>query len=202
MAKWFTSAVSTLATASTGTAISGLSGAAASNAILAWLGGGSIAAGGGGVAAGAAVLTGITAGATAVVALMAAGLMASTHYAKKLTEAKEYQKEVEVMVANMEKVWIMMKGINQRTAELNSVTSELEKRIILQFDFMEPLTVDYDTYNEYYNSVFQKTGLLIKSMGELAQTPLLDENGQVSDKSAQIITKTHTILNKELINYA
>lgn len=45
-------------TASTGTAISALSGAAATNASLAWLGGGSVAAGGGGVAAGTAVLTG------------------------------------------------------------------------------------------------------------------------------------------------
>lgn len=51
--------VGTFGAASTGAAISSLSGAAASNAILAWFGGGSVAAGGGGVAAGAAVLTGI-----------------------------------------------------------------------------------------------------------------------------------------------
>ena len=42
--------------ASTGTLISTLSGAAASNATLAWLGGGSLAAGGGGIAAGTMVL--------------------------------------------------------------------------------------------------------------------------------------------------
>jgi hypothetical protein len=48
--------VSTFAAASTGTAISGLSGAAATNATLAWLGGGTLAAGGGGMAAGAVVL--------------------------------------------------------------------------------------------------------------------------------------------------
>ncbi|MDF5718281.1 MAG: hypothetical protein PUP93_31545 [Rhizonema sp. NSF051] len=46
--------------ASTGTAISTLSGAAATNAMLAWFGGGAIAAGGGGMALGAAVLGGIT----------------------------------------------------------------------------------------------------------------------------------------------
>jgi hypothetical protein len=48
-----TGAVGALATASTGTAISSLSGAAANSAILAWLGGGSLAAGGGGMAVGA-----------------------------------------------------------------------------------------------------------------------------------------------------
>lgn len=46
----------TFGTASTGTAISALSGAAASNAALAWLGGGALAAGGGGTAAGGAIL--------------------------------------------------------------------------------------------------------------------------------------------------
>ena len=46
----------TFGTASTGTAISTLSGAAASNAALAWLGGGALAAGGGGTAAGGAIL--------------------------------------------------------------------------------------------------------------------------------------------------
>ncbi len=51
-----------LATASTGTAISSLGGAAATNATLAWLGGGSIATGGGGMAVGMAVLGGLVAG--------------------------------------------------------------------------------------------------------------------------------------------
>lgn len=46
----------TFGTASTGTAISALSGAAASNAALAWLGGGALAAGRGGTAAGGALL--------------------------------------------------------------------------------------------------------------------------------------------------
>ena len=46
----------TFGTASTGVAISSLSGAAATNAALAWLGGGAVAAGGGGVAAGHAFL--------------------------------------------------------------------------------------------------------------------------------------------------
>lgn len=46
----------TFGVASTGTAISALSGAAATNAALAWLGGGALAAGGGGMAAGSTFL--------------------------------------------------------------------------------------------------------------------------------------------------
>lgn len=53
--------VAGIATASTGAAISGLSGAAATSATLAAIGGGSLAAGGLGIAGGTAVLTGIVA---------------------------------------------------------------------------------------------------------------------------------------------
>jgi len=55
-----TSLVMSIGTASTGTAISSLSGAAATNAFLAFLGGGSLAAGGGGIALGSIVLGGVT----------------------------------------------------------------------------------------------------------------------------------------------
>ena len=60
----------TWGTAGTGTAISSLSGAAASNAAMAWLGGGTVASGGGGMAAGAAVLAGGAAIAIAGVAVI------------------------------------------------------------------------------------------------------------------------------------
>lgn len=64
----FTAAV-TWGTASTGVAISGLSGVAASNAALALLGGGSLAAGGAGVAGGTALLAGLVAGPAVLLAL-------------------------------------------------------------------------------------------------------------------------------------
>jgi hypothetical protein len=118
-----------------------------------------------------------------------------------LTETKEYQKDIEIAVAEMEKAWAVMQGIGQRTDELSNVTSELESRISVQFEYFEPLTIDFDINDNYYNTVFQKSGLLIKSMGELVKTPLLDDAGNISPESAQIISKTHTILNKELITH-
>ncbi|GEM77834.1 hypothetical protein [Vibrio superstes] len=53
--------VSTVGSASTGASIAGLSGVAASNATLAWFGGGSLAAGGAGMTGGMAALGGIVA---------------------------------------------------------------------------------------------------------------------------------------------
>ncbi len=73
-------AAQTLAAASTGTAIASLSGAAATNATLAFFGGGSLAAGGLGMAGGAVVLGGLVAGP----ALMAMGLIAGAAAHKNL----------------------------------------------------------------------------------------------------------------------
>lgn len=67
----------TFGVASTGTAISALSGAAATNAALAWLGGGALAAGGGGMAAGSAflALAGPVGWTIAGFSILASGLM-------------------------------------------------------------------------------------------------------------------------------
>ena len=66
-------AAASFGTASTGAAISGLSGVAATNATLALLGGGTLAAGGAGVAGGTMVLAGIVAAPAAI--LFAGGLL-------------------------------------------------------------------------------------------------------------------------------
>lgn len=95
----------TFGTASTGTAISALSGAAASNAALAWLGGGAAAAGGGGVAAGQALLAlagpigwGVAGGTVLTVALA----MVAKNFKVKSSKKKEIAKMKECTEALME----------------------------------------------------------------------------------------------------
>lgn len=193
-----TGAVTALATASTGTAISSLSGVAASNAVLAWLGGGSLAAGGGGMAAGGVVLAGITAGATAGVALLSAGMIVSTHYARKLTEAKSFEKDTALAVANLENAWTVMDGISRRVSELSSVTEELRVRLVPALDQLDEVVPLFDASNGAHASQFSKCGLLVKTMVELAQTPLLDDEGDLSDESLSITTHVKRILNTEV----
>lgn len=192
-----TGAVGALASASTGTAISTLSGAAATNATLAWLGGGSLAAGGGGMAAGGVVLATITASATGVAAILAAGTIASVHYGKKLTEAKEYEKNVGIAVAALEKGWVMMDGISKRTAELRQVTEELKWRTISQLDELSRIIPDFDFQDPDHVAVFSRCGVLIKTMVALAQTPLLDQEGNLSHESMKISGTVRSVLNTE-----
>lgn len=193
-----TGAVGALATASTGTAISSLSGAAASNAILAWLGGGSIAAGGGGIATGATVLAGITIGATSVVAIVSAGLVASGIFAKKLTEVEKFSADVDIACEQMETSWVAMGGIKQRVLELQEVTYNVYENCVIQLSHLSPIISNFDSKSKEHLLIFQKTALLIKSMSELAKTPLFGDDMNLSLQSQEVILKTKKILNTEL----
>ena len=87
----------TFGAASTGTAIVGLSGVAATNATLAWLGGGSLAAGGYGVAGGMMVLGGLVAGPALLVGGWALSAKADANLAKARATLAEAQKASEEM---------------------------------------------------------------------------------------------------------
>ena len=110
----------TFGTASTGTAISALSGAAATNAALAWLGGGALATGGGGIAAGNALLAmagpiGWTiAGATLLTSIL---LFAS----KKKKLNKQKNEEIESVKKNTERIKEADAQISQILTETTAI---------------------------------------------------------------------------------
>ena len=94
----------TFGTASTGTAISALSGAAAQSAALAWLGGGAVAAGGGGMAAGHAflALAGPIGWAVAGATLLTSITLFSV---KKIKLDKQKKEQIEAIKRNTETTW-------------------------------------------------------------------------------------------------
>ncbi|WP_208543337.1 hypothetical protein [Rathayibacter sp. VKM Ac-2805] len=108
----------TFGTASTGTAISTLSGAAASQAALAWLGGGAVAAGGGGTVAGGALLA--LAGPVGWSLAGAAVLTSVVLFTKKKFENRETKHEMlTAVMRNIAQVQAMDAQIDdllQRTA--------------------------------------------------------------------------------------
>ena len=197
-----TGAVGALATASTGTAISSLSGVAATNATLAWLGGGSLASGGGGMAAGAATLSAITGGAFVGVALITAGITASSYYSNKLTKIVENSSKAVSTIKDMEKCWPLVDGVVQRVNELIDITNKMEERTLKVFNHFIPRVPDFDMDNAENIKVFQQTALLVKALIDLINTPLLDEKGDISSAGLNVITSSKKILkNKELVIY-
>lgn len=193
-----TSAVTAFATASTGTAISSLSGAAATNAVLAWLGGGSIAAGGGGMAAGAATLAAITTAATTSVAIIAIGTLASAFYARKNTEATKYLAEIQEWAEQVKASWIVIGGIKQRVLELQGLTQQLESKSLDSLQKLGDIVESFDANNVEHTKVFQQSAIMIKSMSELAQVPILDNDGNLNEQVNIVAAKTEKVLNSEL----
>lgn len=113
--------VGALGTASTGTAIGTLSGVAASNATLAWLGGGALAAGGLGIAGGTAVLGGIV----AAPAVIAFGVFRQVKAGQIEKESKERIQKIELEKAKLDRDRAKLRAARQRADEVNKTIREL-----------------------------------------------------------------------------
>ena len=143
----------TFGTASTGTAISTLSGVAAQNAALAWLGGGALSAGGGGIAAGNAFLA--MAGPVGWSIAGATLLTSIVLFAKKRTKLnKQKNEEIESVKKNTEQV----KEVDADLKEL------LDETISIRDGVNGSFTSNLDMYGKDYASFSDEQK---KSLGAL-----------------------------------
>ncbi len=174
--------VSTFATAGTGTAISSLTGAAATNATLAWLGGGTLAAGGGGMAAGSVVLTLV---ATAPAAFIG-GLTVAVIGSKQKTNAKQYLADVTVAISEIESAIQLLPSISHRVNELSGILKDLDSRA--QIAINELIVLDFDP--DLHASEFLRSLQLTRAIREVVNTPILDaETGHLTEVSFNIVRK-------------
>lgn len=134
----------TFGTASTGTAISTLSGAAASNAALAWLGGGALSAGGGGAAAGNALLAMAgPIGWSIAGATLTASIVLFARKKNKLN--KEKNDEIEAVKKNTESV----REIEKELAKLIDATSQISSALYTSFtECFELSGKDYSSFTD------------------------------------------------------
>lgn len=134
----------TFGTASTGTAISTLSGAAATNAALAWLGGGAAAAGGGGIAAGNALLAlaGPIGWGIAGASVLASVVLFAR---KKIKLAEEKNKEITDVKTNTATIRETTEKINQLKEEHIVLYNNLSKCFL---DSMKYAGSDYKKLKE------------------------------------------------------
>lgn len=115
--------VMALAAASTGTPIAALSGAAAYNATMAAIGGGSLAAGGFGMAGGAMVLGGVV----AAPILAIAGWAFASHAKEALNDARKTRNEVAEAVHKMEIASIQLNKTEEYVDRIYDATSNIYK---------------------------------------------------------------------------
>ena len=182
--------------ASTGVAISTLSGAAATNAALAVLGGGTIAAGGGGVAAGASVLATLGPVVGLVVGAVALPLFSHLSANKKIKEIEEKEYEIWEAIEKIESQMLEFEVYEKRTNELiDSLNKGIEafdfvykktKKELLPLGFISKLYrrckfIVLKRKNQIYYSQqeYEKINLLVKNAKDLLvlrDTPIVDKN--------------------------
>ncbi|MBL8212447.1 MAG: hypothetical protein JNK87_17160 [Bryobacterales bacterium] len=107
--------VGTFGTASTGTAIGTLSGAAATKATLAWLGGGSLASGGLGMGVGTAVLGGMV----FIPAVVITGIFSHLSANKRIKEIEEEASKSLVAIGQYKELSLKLDAVDRRASELS-----------------------------------------------------------------------------------
>lgn len=185
--------VSAFATASTGTAIASLSGAAATNATLAWLGGGSLAAGGFGMAGGMVVLGGLVVGP----ALAVGGFIAALKAEEAKYTAQENYSKAKVARKEINAICTVLDGIFNQADEFSHILKELDKYLIKQNNKIKEIIKNKG--NNYLNySTTEKKQLMIafsiaETIKNLCDTPIIDENGKITQQSKKVLEKAKEI---------
>ena len=186
----------TFGVASTGTAISALSGAAATNAALAWLGGGALAAGGGGMAAGNAFLAmaGPIGWAIASVALLTSGVFFWKNHKNKKHIEEVFTRISKRDVTSYE---LSIIELNERIDRIKDESEKLRKAI----EDIKSFGLDYDTMTEkqqyslgaYVNLMSSSTRLLVNPiLGLQPNYSEIDFDDFVSQENDEERTKWFT----------
>ena len=194
-------AAQALAVASTGTAIASLSGVAATNATLAFFGGGSLAAGGLGMAGGAAVLGGLVAGP----ALMVMGLVTGNAAKKNLEKAYANKSEAIQIASQLNVAGLQCETIRRRTYMFYNLLARLDAYFLPLIYKMEDVVknegYDYRDYSKESKATIASCASVAVSIKSVLDTPLLTDDGLLTDDSEKTATNIEQFLDNMQISY-
>lgn len=182
-----TAAVMAFGAASTGTAISSLSGVALTNATLAALGGGAIAAGGGGIALGTTMLGVATAG----VGLLVGGLIFSFAGSKLSNKADEAFAQMKRAEEKINKICVYLEELCKVALSYRDKMVAVDEVYRRRLDRLKRLVsekTDWNDFSEDEQKLTENTVLLVGVLYEMCKVKLVIET-----ESANELNKINTI---------
>lgn len=182
--------------ASTGTAIATLSGAAATNATLAFLGGGSLAVGGLGMAGGTAVLGGLVAGPALAVLGFVMGAKASANRDNaysNLAKAEEFQEEMQTTCKLCNAIRMRATMFERLLLKLNVI---FEPAVYGLEQIIEISGTDYQQYSPSQKATVAMGVSIASAIKAVLDTPILTEDGNLTKESAKIVRATQKVINQ------
>ncbi|GAA7886356.1 hypothetical protein BTM126_05910 [Helicobacter pylori] len=179
--------VGMLASTAGGVAIAELSGVAATNATLAWLGGGVLSVGGFGMVGGMAVFGGLVAGP----ALAILGAMSADEMEEKLEKAKSYYSQVEKAVKKADAIIDQFQAI-EKMAKL--FTRQIAKFDALFFSLSQDAIATmkkhhYDTsrYNQKEKDQLCVAVSTLMTLSAFLKMPIMDEYQKLQEKAQRAL---------------
>lgn len=157
--------IAALGTASTGAAISSLSGIAATKAVLAVLGGGTIAAGGGGVALGTALLGGSSFG----IGILVVGIITEVHGRRLSEQADKIWEEMLRSEGQINEIVSYLDDLSTAAADFYDELQRLYDAYRVRIDYLKRLvyrygTIEWDDFTEEEKNMLQSTTLLVDAL--------------------------------------
>lgn len=168
-------------TASTGTAIGTLTGAAATNATLAWFGGGAIATGGGGMTLGSLTLGSII----AIPALAITGILSHLKANKQINEIEDKIYEIRKIIANIKENLLIIDATEERAIEIIDSLIKAREVFIKELDKsykkIYPIPLISSIIKSLRKNIFRMTYFSKRDIEEIAYI------GEIATNFASII---------------
>lgn len=183
-----------LASAGTEVAISSLSGAAATNATLAWLGGGTLASGGLGIAGGTMVLGVMVAGP----ALFIFGSLLGAKASKILSEAMANREKAETFELELDGICQKLAMIQEVTNTASRIFSSLRGRLRRANESLQNVInnngVDFSSYDDNSKEIVFYSVKYAQLVKAIIDTPILNEKGELSVDLSNNISRINTAM--------
>ncbi len=175
--------VGMLASTAGGVAIAELSGVAATNATLAWLGGGALSVGGFGMVGGMAVLGGLVAGP----ALAILGAFSASKMEEKLENAKAYcsqvekaAKEADAVIDNLQAIRKMADLFTRQITKFDALFFSLAQDAIAT---MKKHNYDTSRYNQKERDQLCVTVSTLMTLSAFLKVSIMDKHQKLNEKA-------------------